>query len=60
VKHLAALDEEIEAFEKIVTNNESAASYLETQVKKIAKYITPCAQKGTSKGNKTLCSAQKK
>ena len=39
VKHLAALDEEIEAFEKIVTNNESAASYLETQVKKIADYI---------------------
>jgi hypothetical protein len=39
MKHLAALGEEIEAFEKIATNNESAAKYLETQVKKIADYI---------------------
>ena len=39
VKHLAALDEEIEAFENIVSNSESAASYLETQVKRIAEYI---------------------
>jgi hypothetical protein len=39
VKHLAALDEEIVAYEKIVENSESAASYLEAQVKKIAEHI---------------------
>jgi hypothetical protein len=38
-KHLAALDEEIEAFEKIVSNGESAAGYLEAQVNKIAEHI---------------------
>ena len=38
-KHPAALDEGIEAFEKIACNSESAASYLETQVKRIAEYI---------------------
>jgi hypothetical protein len=39
VKHLAALDEEIEAYEKVVENSETAASYLEAQVKKIAEQI---------------------
>jgi hypothetical protein len=39
MKHLAALDEEIEAFEKIVTSSESAAKYLEGQVKKIADHL---------------------
>jgi hypothetical protein len=39
MKHLTALDEEIAAFERIVTNNESAARYLETQVKKIVDYM---------------------
>jgi uncharacterized coiled-coil protein SlyX len=49
-KHLAALDEEIEAFEKIVTNSESAASYLEAQVKKIADYIAKLTKR-TGKRN---------
>ena len=39
VRHLAALDEEIEAYEKIVENSETAASYLDAQVKKIAEQI---------------------
>ena len=39
MKHLAALDEEIEAYVKIEANSESAAKYLEAQVKKIADYI---------------------
>jgi hypothetical protein len=34
VKHLEALDDEIEAYEKIVENSDSAASYLGSQVKK--------------------------
>jgi hypothetical protein len=39
MKQLAALDEEIEAYVKIVANSGSAAKYLEAQVKKIADYI---------------------
>jgi hypothetical protein len=40
VKHLAAPDEEIEAYEKVVENSDSAASYLGSQVKKIEEQIT--------------------
>jgi hypothetical protein len=40
VKHLKALDEEIEAYAKIVENNEHAASYLGAQVKNISEHIT--------------------
>ena len=40
VKHLAALDVEIEAYVKIVENSEHAASYLGSQVKNITEHIT--------------------
>ena len=40
MKHLKALDEEIEAYDKIVKNNEQAANYLGVQVKTISEHIS--------------------
>jgi hypothetical protein len=40
VKHLAALDVEIEAYVKIVENSEQAANYLGSQVKSITVHIS--------------------
>jgi molecular chaperone DnaK (HSP70) len=39
VKHLKALDEEIEAYVKAVENSEHAASYLGSQVESISEHI---------------------